>query len=99
MSDQLSSRRLATALRELGLEALSLRADRDEFNDYFSQHEFPLLKLVAELSGPKIKHKYGVQRLIERIKQGEFDGTPEEAEEWAQSPEGQDTFRRLLEGK
>jgi hypothetical protein len=33
----------------------------------------------------------------QRVIDGEFDATSEEGDEWAQSPDGQETFRKLLE--
>lgn len=97
MTEHLSSRRLSTACRELGLENLAKRAYHDEFNDYFSPHAFPLLILVSELN--KVKNRWGVPRLIERVKEGEFDATRDESVAWAESPEGKETFSKLLRGE
>jgi hypothetical protein len=37
-----------------------------------------------------------VQAVIAAAKDGEFDGTKAEAQEWGRSPEGQATFAALL---
>jgi hypothetical protein len=99
MSRHLSSQRLTSALFELGLKDLAKRAARDEFNDYFSPHAFPMLNLVSELNQPGIKHMHGVKRLIERVKQGEFEATEDEGVAWAESPEGREVFGKLLRGE
>jgi hypothetical protein len=98
MADHESSIKLANALDEIGLNDLAERAKDDEFNDFFSPHAFPIMKLVEELNQPSVKHKFGVKRMIERVKRGDFDGTQAESEAWKASPEGKKAMRDLLEG-
>jgi hypothetical protein len=38
-------------------------------------------------------------RLRRRVIDGEFDASGEEGDEWAASPEGQETFRKLVDKK
>jgi hypothetical protein len=37
--------------------------------------------------------------LRRRVINGDFDASKEESDEWAESPEGQDTFKKLIEGE
>jgi len=86
---------LATALRLAGLEPLAERAANGEFNEYFGPHATPELHLAAELACIATPAATAVrQRLIN----GEFDAGSDESEEWGNSPEGQDTLRRLVRG-
>lgn len=85
--------RLAAALREAGLEEIAQEAERGLYDDYESPNPLPITSLV---------HRLGEQRtpaadaIAERAKAGEFDGTKEEADAWARSPDGQAAFRELL---
>lgn len=58
------------------------------YDDYESDSPIPLTDLVRDLRAAG-----GQQDLIRRAVGGEFDGTREEAEAWAASPEGQAVLR------
>lgn len=77
-----SDAKLAAALREAGLPEHAKRAEEGWFNEYFGRFECPQLTLLHDLV------IYGKHDLAERVRNGEFDAGPEEAEEWANSPEG-----------
>lgn len=82
--------RLADALRAEGLNELAARALTGEFDDYESPRATPLVDLYVELQ------KRGFVALADRVKNGDFDGTKEEAEAWAASPEGQKVFADFM---
>ncbi len=86
--------RLAAALRDAGLDTLADRAATGEFDDYESPHAFPQVELVRELRALPIPR----EDLCLRVMDGEWDGTADEAEAWARSPEGQSAFAALLGG-
>lgn len=90
-----------------GLGDMPRRAREGHFDDFFAPPEvadgFELHHLVDELE--RRKRKLGpagrrqVDAVIDAVKTGEFDATPEESERWAASKDGQDTFRKLVEGR
>jgi hypothetical protein len=91
--------RLAEALTEIGLDALAERARTGEFDDFRSEHAAPQHALISELrSAARPDNHRAVKRMIERVRAGEFDATREEARAWAESEEGQETLRALMEG-
>lgn len=59
------------------------------YDDFRSDLAFPLIALVDELRA------IGQHPLAERVVAGEFDGTTEESDAWARSPDGQAAFREL----
>lgn len=71
--------RLAEALRDIGLLQLAVDAERGVFDDYESPMPFPLINLVHRLGEAATPE---AAALAERVKDGEFDGTQEEADEW-----------------
>jgi hypothetical protein len=81
--------RLAAALREIGLSDLADEAARGMFDDYESPNAFPLINLVHRLGEAKTPE---ATALAERVKNGDFDGTKEEADAWYQR-EGKQWFR------
>lgn len=84
--------RLATALRGIGLPTLADEAARGMYDDYESEMVFPLITLVHRLGEAMTPE---ANALIERIKDGEFDGTKEEADAWFER-EGRGLFGGLL---
>lgn len=87
-SDQI----LFNDLTDAGLHDLARRAARGEWNDYFGFHDLPQLALIEELKAwPQIAASVRKQ-LIQNVKEGKYDGTTAESNEWAKSPEGQETF-------
>lgn len=95
--------KLANALREIpGMPpAMIQRAIDGYYHDYLSPLTFPEMQLVTDLrklaaeptTGPKAKT--ALAAMAQRVIDGEFDATKEESDEWARSPEGQETFQQL----
>ena len=92
-SSEPTAERLARAMAQ-ALCPISMvkRAREGYYDDYRSDLAMPLVQLVDELRG------IGQHALAERVVAGEFDGTKEESDAWARSPEGQATFRELARG-
>ena len=73
------------------------------YDDFKSPLTFPEITLVAELravarnkSLPRsVRQEIG--KMARRVIDGEFDATPEESRAWAESPDGQETFRQLAD--
>lgn len=74
------------------MNARGQRAKSGYYSDYESPLTFPIAELVKDLRAA------GYPDLARRAADGEFDGTEEEADAWAASPEGQEVFRDLLRG-
>lgn len=95
-----SDQKLVNALNAVGFHDLAERAATGEWNDYFGKHPLPQIHLVATLThyagrqGPVART--AAKKLVERVKDGDFDGTKEESDEWAASEEGQEAFNSLL---
>jgi len=89
-----STEKLVRALIEAGASRqLLARARLDEFNDYRSPHPFPQRELL------KAARAENLDSIAEGVINGEFDGTQEESEMWAASPDGQEAFRELHRAK
>ena len=89
-----TTEKLARALeaeKDPRLEQMIERARAGYYDDYKSELTFPIRTLVEDLGD------LGKWDLVRRAMAGEFDATREESDEWARSPEGQETFRALLE--
>jgi hypothetical protein len=71
-------------------EAFAKRAETGEFDDYAATYVCPITQLYTELQAA------GFHAFAQRVANGEFDATPEESDEWAASPEGQEVFRMVL---
>jgi hypothetical protein len=80
--------RLAAALRDIGLVTLADEAARGMYDDYESPLVFPLITLVHRLGEAATAE---ATALAERIKDGDFDGTEEEADLWFER-EGRELF-------
>jgi hypothetical protein len=90
-----TTERLARALeaaKDSRLDMLIARA-RQGYYDYRSPIATPCVQLVTDLRAA------GHPELAERAKGGEWDATKAESDAWAQSPEGQATFRELFGGR
>lgn len=95
--------RLARALQQVpGMPPAMIRAAIDGYyDDYLSPLAAPVNQLVADLlalaalpsTGPKAKGALAV--LAGQAAGGEFDGTREESQAWAASPDGRAAFREM----
>ena len=70
---------------------VSLAAE-GHYDDYLSPLPMPELQLHADA------REAGLPQIASWVEQGVFDGTREESEAWARSPEGQAVFRELTQG-
>jgi hypothetical protein len=90
---------LADALMMLGLMDMSLKARGGYYHDFLSPLAMPEMQLIndlAEAAGNRPDRRADILKLRERVKNGDFDASPEESDEWAKSEEGQDTFNKLI---
>jgi hypothetical protein len=95
--------KLAKALGEIpGVPRdMTQRAIDGYYHDYLSPLVMPEIQLVADLralaSAPATPRDSRplLRQMAERVINGEFDASKEESDEWARSPEGQETFRQL----
>lgn len=100
-----TSQKLADALAAAGLTALAIRAEADEFHDFLSKHALPELmldaELVAILTDMTVPERLRVAAYNIRMRHhdGEFDASLEESDQWAESDEGQEAFRKLAKGE
>jgi hypothetical protein len=89
-------KKLMKALREKNdpkLQPMIARARTGYYHDYLSPLATPVVQLVIDL-----REVGGHEDLIDRVMNGDFDATREESDRWAESEDGQETFRMLLEG-
>lgn len=92
-SPQPTTERLAAALEAINAPyVLIAHARAGHYDDYKSELPFPQIVLVGELQ--KLGTN-GAMDLARQVIAGEFDGTKEEAEAWAASPEGQQALREM----
>ena len=96
-----TSENLAQVLHSVGLFDMEAKARRDQYHDYFSDDAFVSLTLERELREARDAQKDPIlAQMIEAIRQrhlnGDFDASKEESDEWAASPDGQETFRAFL---
>lgn len=86
--------KLAAALREIDLQEMADKAAAGYYDDFLSELALPTIELVNDLervgTGP-------ARQIRKRVIEGEFDSTAQEAEAWAESPEGQETLSQLLD--
>ena len=95
-----SDEKLADALLAAGLVSMSRSARGSYYNDFFSLHPTPALQLMRDLdtalgAARDENQKLVIQTIIDRHKNGEFDASPEESEEWARSPGGKKALKKV----
>jgi hypothetical protein len=89
-----SSKKLAEELRKAGLDAMAEQAEEGYYHDFLSPLDTPCVQLEKDLRAIGTPE---AEALRQRHLQGEFDATPEESEEWAKGPDGQEAMGRLRE--
>ena len=87
---------LARELRAANLHDMADKAAEGFYHDYLSPLATPDLQLEADLRAAGTP---AAEALRQRHLNGEFDASDEESDEWAKSPEGQETFAELMRGK
>lgn len=92
-----STRRLVNALEgeylltgDKRLQPVIFRAKSDYYHDFFGEPALPEVELYNFFMAT------GHIKLAERVKNGDFDATKEESDEWARSEEGQSIFKSIL---
>jgi hypothetical protein len=93
---------LARRLMLLGLNELAKEVAAGKYHDFLSPYPLPELRLVNELArfATALPDKATeIMAVRKDIVEGKYDATKEESDEWAASPEGQETFRRLTGDK
>jgi hypothetical protein len=95
--------KLAAALRAVGLNEMADQAATGYYHDFLSPLALPEIVLVNQLNIEALKlpvqQRTPILELRQRVIDGDFDASEEEADEWANSQEGQDTFRSLIDKK
>jgi hypothetical protein len=87
---------LAQELRAAGLNDMADLAAKGYYHDFLSPLATPELQLEADLRAMGTPE---AEALRKRHINGEFDASNDESEDWAKSPDGQDTMRRLIDPK
>lgn len=90
---------LAAALREVGLDGMADNATRGWYHDFLSPFDMPVMKLLNDLAVAARNYPDRSEKIMilrERVKQGQFDASKEESDEWAESDEGQEAFSKLI---
>jgi hypothetical protein len=97
---------LARVLEEVGLHSMAERARLCHFDDYFCPPEVDdglnMHRLISELKehqknpATKANDRQRINVMVHHVIAGEFDGTKEESDIWANSKDGQATMRELL---
>jgi hypothetical protein len=67
------------------------RATRGYYDDFLSELDMPAMQLIRDLTAAGKP----ASKLLKRAMAGEFDSSHEEAELWANSPEGQALLRKF----
>jgi hypothetical protein len=86
---------LAGELRKAGLEEMATQAAAGYYHDYLSPLPTPSMQLANDLEAVGTPAALALRT---RHLDGEFDASDEEADAWAESPDGQATFKELLRG-
>ena len=85
-----TSEKLAQALEAAGAPPEMIEKARAfYYDDYKSELAMPTVQLVIDAKA----HNLNV--IVERAIDGDFDGTKEESDAWAKSPDGQETFAQF----
>lgn len=84
---------LAGELTKADLPEMAAKAATGYYHDYLSPLAMPCVQLADDLkkAGTPVALALRARHL-----NGEFDATKEESDEWAASPDGQETFGHLV---
>jgi hypothetical protein len=71
------------------------------YHDYLSPLDLPETQLVNDLFEASRANplKDQILQLRNDVIDGKYDATKAESDEWARSPEGKETFRKLIKGE
>jgi hypothetical protein len=85
-----TTERLARALEEVSApERMVKRAREGYYDDFKSPLAMPETQLMIDA------HAAGLLSIVDAVKEGKFDATPEESAAWAESPEGQKIMKEF----
>ncbi len=71
-------------------DRILLRCRKNLYHDFKSPYDFPDMKLLDDLQ------LHGPRELIPFHRDGKYDATKQESDEWGRSEEGQAAFAQLL---
>lgn len=91
-----SAMHLSRALRAAGLNDMASRAAAGHYHDYLSPLDLPDLQLLMELEAAIAAGNTGAIELAIMHKNGAFDATREESDEWAASPDGEAAYAQMF---
>jgi predicted enzyme involved in methoxymalonyl-ACP biosynthesis len=90
MSEIPTSEKLAQALEVAGApQEMITKARSKHYDEYESDLMSPIRQLAADAA------EHGLDEIALRAMNGDFDGQKWEAEQWARSPEGKETFAQF----
>jgi len=84
---------LADAMRAADLPEMADKAATGYYHDFLSPLDFPEMQLCDDLAEVKTP---AAMALRVRVIDGEFDASIDESDEWAASPDGQETLGKLM---
>ena len=84
---------LAGELRKAGLNQMADKAATGYYHDFLSPLDTPCLQLAADLASAGTPAALALRK---RHLNGDFDASKEESDDWANSPDGKETFSKLL---
>jgi hypothetical protein len=89
-----TTERLARDLEAAGAPAIMIvRARAGYYDDYKSPLAFPETQLLTDARAA------GLEDIAQGVMDGRWDGTREESDAWAASPEGQAAFTELIKSR
>jgi hypothetical protein len=86
--------KLAAALVAAELYDMADKAVSGWYDDFLSPLDMPITELVNDLQQAGTP---AAMLIREQVLEGDFDSTAEEAATWADSPEGREAFKSLLD--
>src|SRR5262245_35646565 len=99
-----SSERLAEELEKVGLTKMAAKARQNYYHDFFSELAAPAMTLAKDLlyaaemaKADPVLYKAILKVRERHVMDGDFDATKAESDEWAESPEGRETFGTLAD--
>lgn len=94
-----SAMHLSRTLRAAGLNEMADRAATGHYHDYLSPLDLPDLQLLMELEAAIAGGNTRAIDLAIMHKNGAFDATRAESDEWAASPDGEAAYAQMFGDK
>lgn len=108
MPGERTTQYLGRVLDLVGLPEMARRARQGHFDDYFCPPDIDdglnITRLIRQLESYRdtalaVERREQVAAVIAAARNGEFDATKEESDEWARSPQGRQAFGDLASGR